>query len=118
MVHEATIESGDEYELPDDWILPREGLLPIWHAAVVARTVELAQQSGAQTVLEVGCGDGWDCAQLVKAGMKVAGIDRSRNGVSNERLLVPEGDFKVCDYGDATYKTRFASRSTRCCSWK
>lgn len=98
---------ADDYRFPDHWLLSKEGLFPIRHAAYVRRAVEMVRESGAESVLEVGCGDGWNCGQLVESGLRVAGIDRSENGIAHARRLVPAADFEVCDCRDSTYRARF-----------
>lgn len=95
------------YLLPDHWILSRDNLWAIIHDYYVQRVVELIVKSGAKKVLEVGCGDGWNCGQLVKAGLDVVGIDWSKNGIEHSRRMVPQGRFMCCDVTDSQFIQTF-----------
>ena len=104
-----TANRRDGYLLPDHWILPlREpNLWTMDHEAYVRRAVELVVQSGALNVLEVGCGDGWNCGKLAEAGLQVVGIDWSANGIDHARRHVPSGRFLCCDITDAAFRDLF-----------
>jgi 2-polyprenyl-3-methyl-5-hydroxy-6-metoxy-1,4-benzoquinol methylase len=95
----------DIYLLPDHWILhahtPEEAF-PRLHRYYINRVVELIKQSGAQRVLEVGCGDGWACGQMVKAGLAVTGIDWSKNAIAYASIRVPQATFICGDVRDPT----------------
>ena len=71
VVEERELEAEDyTYHLPDHWILEVKEAGEYFtkmHAAYVQRVVELVKESGARSVLEVGCGDGWNCGKLVGA---------------------------------------------------
>jgi 2-polyprenyl-3-methyl-5-hydroxy-6-metoxy-1,4-benzoquinol methylase len=97
------------YRLPDHWLLNEDSAthFPIMYHAYVDKVVELVKQSGAQTVLEVGCGDGWICGKLVEAGLKVVGIDWSRKGIAYASILVPGGQFYCGDVRDTEFLSRF-----------
>lgn len=88
------------YFLPDHWIVPKEGLFHILHKAYIERVVRFVVESKARNVLEPGCGDGWNCAQLIKAGLKVTGIDLNKNAIYYAKHLVPAASFEVCDIRD------------------
>jgi len=83
------------YLLPDHWIQPQDSIWTIMHNAYVGRVIELAKESGARRVIEIGCGDGWNCGQAVEAGLDAVGIDWSRNGIDHARRMVPEATF-IC----------------------
>ncbi len=105
VVEERELEAEDyTYHLPDHWILEVKEAGEYFtkmHAAYVQRVVELVKESGARSVLEVGCGDGWNCGKLVEAGVeKVVGIDWSRKGIAYASLLVPEARFFCGDIRD------------------
>jgi len=95
------------YLLPYHWFLPAESIWTSIHDAYVSGAVRLVVESGAKRVLEVGCGDGWNCGQLTKAGLQVAGIDWSSNGIDHARRLVPEGSFFCGDLTDSDFKAQF-----------
>lgn len=62
--------SDTEYLLPDHWI--RHHDLSSWRVmydSYVGRVVQLVLDCGAKTVIEVGCGDGWNCGQLTNSGV-------------------------------------------------
>src|SRR5712664_3784658 len=88
------------YPLPDHWVLHAQHSndpFTMLHGAYVHRAIEIIKKSGAKTVLEIGCGDGWNCGEMVKAGLHVVGIDRSINGIGYARTLVPEAKFLRTD---------------------
>jgi SAM-dependent methyltransferase len=105
-----SVETDSElqgYALPYHWFLPKESIWTSIHDAYVSRVVDLVKQSGAKRVLEVGCGDGWNCGQLAQAGLEVAGIDWSTNGIEHARRLVPKGSFFCGDLTDSEFKAQF-----------
>ena len=97
-----------EYILPDHWILDREAIWTVMHDSYVERVVEILESKKTATVLEIGCGDGWNCNELVKRGIKVLGIDWSKNGIEHARRLVPEAEFILGDIRDPSF---FENRS-------
>lgn len=99
--------SDYEYRLPDHWILSTEDLFGVMHEAYVRRVVEIVRGTGAKRVLEVGCGDGWNCGKLVEAGVDAVGIDWSKNGIEHARRMVPKGRFFQGDVRDASFRREF-----------
>lgn len=97
----------NDYLLPDHWICPRDTLFWLVHEAYVRRAVSIVVEAGAKRVLEVGCGDGWNCGVLVDAGVQVVGIDRSRNGIEHARRMVPGAQFLHCDVRDDDFRKAF-----------
>ena len=64
------------------------------YGASVDWVVEQLRRAGVQSVVEFGCGDGWVCLELARAGFKVLGIDVSPDSISlAKRYLdeLPEG---------------------------
>ena len=100
-------ETGEDYyRLPDHWILhdqQQDGLFAQMHGAYVGRVVEVLSRSGVHTALEVGCGDGWNCARLAEAGIEAVGIDWSRNAIAYASLLVPGARFFCGDIRDPAF---------------
>lgn len=96
-----------DYTLPDHWILPPESLFAVMHEAYVARVVEIVKKSGAKSVLEVGCGDGWNCGKLVEAGLDTVGIDWSKNGIEHAKRMVPRARFYQGDARDDEFQREF-----------
>ena len=97
------------YEFPDHWLLERTpfDLFAVLHAAYVLRVVEIVRESGARTVLEAGCGDGWNCGKLAEAGLEVTGVEWSKNAVEHARRLVPRARFHCGDLLDPAFRERF-----------
>lgn len=97
------------YRLPDHWILhdlePDEPFAK-QHGAYVGRVVELLKRSGVRTALEVGCGDGWNCARLVEAGIEPVGIDWSPSAIAYASMLVRGGRFLCGDIRDPEFTAR------------
>jgi cyclopropane fatty-acyl-phospholipid synthase-like methyltransferase len=99
------------YMLPDHWIMPLRDQTGLWwmdHEAYVARVCEIVKSSGAKTVLEAGCGDGWNCHNLVQCGMDVVGCDWSQNGIDHARRLVPDARFYCGDLTDPEFQRSFS----------
>jgi SAM-dependent methyltransferase len=96
-----------EYRLPDHWILDPKNLWSVMHGRRVQAVVDQVVASGARTVLEVGCGDGYNCGRLADAGLDVAGVDWSRNGIAHAKRLVPKGRFFCGDIRDEEFKRAF-----------
>lgn len=108
--HEGEKIENYTYRLPDHWILPllpTRGLWVLEHEAYVERTVELVCDSRARTVLEIGCGDGWNCAKLAERGLVVAGVDWSVNGTDYARRLVPGATIVCGDISDPGFRAQF-----------
>ena len=98
------------YRLPDHWVLEKAEVkthFPIMHDAYVSRAVDIIKNTGARTVIEVGCGDGWNCNKLVQAGLNVVGIDWSRNAIAYASILVPDAQFYCGDLRDPEFLERF-----------
>ena len=105
---DATVD--DYYRLPDHWILhdlQQEEHFTKQHGAYVGRVVELLKQSGVRTALEVGCGDGWNCARLVDAGIETVGTDWSANAIAYASMLARGARFFCGDVRDAAFAARF-----------
>lgn len=98
------------YLLPDHWVAGNTTIWNVLHEEYVRRVVEIVAGSGARRVLEVGCGDGWNCAKLVEAGLDVVGIDWSKNGIEHASRLVPKGTFYCGDVTDPEFMSRFPER--------
>lgn len=113
---EGRMYTADDYDynLPDHWILDKTSIWTIMHHAYVARVVELVRESGAQKVVEVGCGDGWNCGQLASAGFDVVGVDWSQNGVDHAKRLVPNAEFFCGDVKSSEFKAQFKDPFDAC----
>lgn len=98
------------YRLPDHWLLDEKtNIGTLMHHAYVRKVVEIVASDGAQRVIEVGCGDGWNCAKLVERGLEVVGVDWSRNGIAYARQLVPQARFHCGDIRDSEFIQRFST---------
>jgi len=109
VAHEANRRSG--YLLPDYWIVPlcdNTGLWWLDHEAYVERVCEIVKSSRAETVLEAGCGDGWNCHKLAACGLDVVGCDWSQNGIDHAKRLVPNARFHCGDLTDPEFKRSFS----------
>ena len=74
--HEGRIYSDDELQkLPD--VDPRHPLVHEWalRKKTAERIVSYSQTIGAQSVLDVGCGNGWASKLIAKSGLSVTAID-------------------------------------------
>lgn len=98
------------YRFPDHWILHEQKVDTLFdrlNRAYVGRAVEIIKGSGASTVLEVGCGDGWNCGQLASASLDVVGIDWSENGIKYAKQFVPKARFFRADVRDEAFFSQF-----------
>ncbi len=95
------------YKFPDIWLLDEDCIWTIMHRAYIARVVDLVKDSGAKTVIDVGCGDGWSCGQMARAGLDTVGIDWSKNGIEHAKRLVPDARFLCCDVKDPEFTETF-----------
>jgi len=55
--------------------------------------LKLCQTHGVQRILDLGCGNGSLCRELVDAGFQVSGVEPSRDGIAAARRLVPQSTF-------------------------
>lgn len=114
MTQKPSIDSPEYgYKLPDHWVLHEmhsDDPFAILHAAYVRRAIQIIKASGAKTVLEVGCGDGWNCGEMVKAGLDVVGIDRSISGITYASALVPNARFLRTDVRTPEFISHFPNK--------
>ena len=103
--------SGPEYH-ESLWRQVPEGLEPEGFA--VRRRFLLEHVSRGERVLDVGCGEGWFTAELVRAGTEAVGVDvaeeplrraRARWGTLDLRLVGAEGSW---DLEDASFDVVWA----------
>jgi len=57
--------------------------------------LDLAVKSGAQTALDVGCGEGRFCRMLGARGIRTAGIDPTESFIREAKRLDPSGDYRI-----------------------
>jgi len=101
------------YRFPDHWLVHEkytDTLFERLSRAYVSRAIEIIKQSGAKSVLEVGCGDGWNCGQMAKSGLDVVGIDWSENGIKFAKHFVESGQFFRADVRDEDFLHRFPNK--------
>lgn len=99
-----------QYRFPDHWIdheLKSGSLFEKLHSAYASRVIEIIKRSGAQNILEVGCGDGWICGKMVEAGLDVVGIDWSLRAIAYAAMFVPNGKFYCGDVRDEAFLQKF-----------
>ena len=106
-------EQDYTYRFPDHWLVHEHSPDSIFrrlHSYYVGRVTEIIQGSGARTVLDVGCGDGWASGQMAAANLDVVGIDWSANAINHARALAPNARFLVTDVGDVEFRTKFPDK--------
>lgn len=57
--------------------------------------LQLCTKMQAKKVLDLGCGNGVMCGDLINAGYETTGCDPSESGIEEARRLVPKGNFHV-----------------------
>jgi len=94
------------YVLPDHWVghalTPDAPFLKL-HSYYVGRVIEILKAAGATTVLEAGCGDGWNVGQMVANGLDAVGVDWSKNAIAHAKTLAPQGRFHCGDVRDQAF---------------
>lgn len=68
---------------------------PCTSAYITPVIISLCRKYGAKKIIDLGCGNGSLCRNLVDAGFQAAGMDPSETGIVNAGNLVPEGTFRV-----------------------
>jgi SAM-dependent methyltransferase len=102
------IAADYEYALPDHWIqhaINSDSMFSKLHRYYVSRAIAIIRASGAKSVLEAGCGDGWNVGQMT--GMKAVGVDWSTKAIAYAKLLAPDAEFYCGDLRDAEFEKRF-----------
>lgn len=67
------------------------------HAHVTQPIVRRLDAAQAQRVLDIGCGNGWFAAGLVRCGFDAVGVDVSESGIEVARNNHPEVDYRRLD---------------------
>lgn len=101
------------YRFPHHWIdheLKTGSLFEKLHAAYASRAIELIKKSGARDVLEIGCGDGWVCNEMSRAGLKAVGVDWSENAISYARMFAQNASFLGGDICDQAISNEFVGK--------
>lgn len=101
------------YLLPDHWVLHKtkpDDTFTVLHSAYISWVVSILKAAKVKTVLEVGCGDGWACNEMVKAGLKVVGTDFIQNAITYASTLVPGAEFICGDLASEEFKMRFPDK--------
>ena len=55
--------------------------------------LNLCRGYGVRRILDLGCGNGALCRELVDAGLQVSGVEPSLDGIAAARRLVPQSNF-------------------------
>ncbi len=103
----------DALSVLDHWIMHERdpgGMMTALHTYYVNRKADIVRNSGAKTVLDVGCGDGWTTSRPVAAGLDAVGIDWSRNATTYASVRVPRGKFFPLDVRDAQLSEMFPKK--------
>jgi 2-polyprenyl-3-methyl-5-hydroxy-6-metoxy-1,4-benzoquinol methylase len=111
---EVPVEAYD-YKIPDNWrdhwLIDPENPRhhgEITHLVYVDRVVEIVKESGSRSVLDIGCGDGFNSGRLIEAGIEqVVGVDWSPNAIRYATMLVPKARFHCGDARDASFQAEF-----------
>jgi 2-polyprenyl-3-methyl-5-hydroxy-6-metoxy-1,4-benzoquinol methylase len=80
------------------------------HSYYVRRVVHILIEAGARKVLEAGCGDGWNVAQMAASGLDVVGVDWSKNAIAYGTTLVPQARFYCGDVTDELLTKQFPNK--------
>jgi len=83
----------------------------------------IKKKCAEKSLLEIGCGWGWDTKLLVDAGVSVIGIDMSEEYLDQAKALVPEATFLHQDMqqkfpGENKYNVIVASLSMHYMTWE
>jgi 2-polyprenyl-3-methyl-5-hydroxy-6-metoxy-1,4-benzoquinol methylase len=60
----------------------------------------IAHVPAGARILDMGCGSGYLCGQLLQSGYRVTGVDPSQSGIETARRTFPNGRFEVASATD------------------
>src|SRR5688500_18119524 len=81
------------------------------HSYVVPAILrQLGNVPAGAEVLDLGCGSGYLCGELLAKGFRLTGVDASDSGISVARELFPQGTFIVASATDAALPERLGSK--------
>lgn len=93
------LQSGQDVKmrhgLPYQWLRCKRTMPMVHHDLYVGAAVEACRSCGGRRVIEVGCGDGWNCPLLIEAGFEVTGTDFNSKAIGWAEQLVPDAEFFV-----------------------
>jgi len=75
--------------------------VPHTHKLLFPTIAQCLKKYAIQSVLDIGCGNGYMCRHLLQHVSKVVGIDSSASGIDEARLALPETTFHRCAIGEA-----------------
>jgi len=84
------------YDLPEHWILDPDSHFGIDYKGYTSLAVDMIP-SDIETLLDVGCGDGYITKLLVDKIPNVNGVDYNEKAINFARLLVTEAEFNCLD---------------------
>lgn len=86
--------------LPYQWLRCKRTMPMVHHDLYVQCAVNACERCEGRRVIEVGCGDGWNCPYLIMAGFDVVGTDFNADAIRWATKLVPDAMFFASDLTD------------------
>ena len=91
------------YDLPTHWMRSRRTMPLVNHDLYVEAAIAQCEKCDGRRVIEVGCGDGWNCAQLADRGFEVVGTDFNEQAIDWARRMAPSIPFFCGDLTDGRF---------------
>lgn len=91
------------YDLPTHWIRPLRTMPLVNHDLYVEAAIAECERCDGRRLIEVGCGDGWNCAQLAARGFEVVGTDFNEHAINWARRMAPAIPFYCGDLTDGRF---------------
>lgn len=91
------------YDLPTHWMRGRRSMPLVNHDLYVEAAIAQCEACDGRRVIEVGCGDGWNCDLLSKRGFEVVGTDFNEQAIDWARRMAPGVPFFCGDLTDGRF---------------
>lgn len=91
------------YSLPEHWILEPDSFFGMEYTGYRQIVLDMMKDTHSLDCIDIGCGDGRMCYDLVNLGHNVVGIDYSIRALEYARCFVPKAEFYECDLTKETF---------------
>lgn len=106
-IEDSSATARMRYDLPTHWIRTPRSMPLVNHDLYVEAAIAQCEQCDGRRVIEVGCGDGWNCAQLADRGFEVVGTDFNKQAIDWARKMAPSIPFFCGDLTDGRFAAKY-----------